>query len=195
MAISYPLSIPAALHVAKISITGKSVVSMASSPFTLQQQVYAHQGQCWMAEISCPKMERTNAEQVVGFLLALNGRQGTFYLGDSAYRTPRGSIAGSATCNGAQTIRSTTLTLTGHTGTLAVGDWLSISTNLYKVVQVNSAGSVDVFPALRAAYANGTAITYSTPLGLFRLASSEVKWDIDEVKIYGVSFAAMEVLP
>lgn len=165
---------------------------MMESPFTFQQQVYAHPGQCWMANVVCPPMVRANAEQVIGFLLALRGKYGTFYLGDSAGRSPRGTIAGSPTCNGTQTARSSTLALTGHTGTFAVGDWLSISGYLYKVVQVNGAGNVDVFPSLRVAHPNGTAIVYSSPVGLFRLASSETPWDIDSMRIYGVAFGAVE---
>jgi len=194
MSLSYPLTPPAALHVAKLTISARSVVGVAESPFTYEQQIYAHPGQAWSLDVSCPPMERANAEQVVAFLLALNGRQGTFTIGDSAYTTPRGSFAGSATCNGTQTARGSTLTLAGHTGTLAVGDWLQISTALYKVVQVNSAGSVDVFPRLRSAYAGGTAITTTSPKGVFRLASSAVKWDINEIKVYGVAFSAVEAL-
>lgn len=194
MSLSYPLTPPAALKVAKLSITARSVVSVAESPFTLEQQVYQHQGQAWQADVVCPPMERANAEDTIGFLLALNGRRGTFYLGDSAYTSPRGTISGSPTCNGAQTANSSTLTLTGHTGSFAVGDWLQISSSLYKVVQVNSGTSVDLFPRLRSAYAGGTAIVTSSPKGVFRLASGATKWDINEIKVYGIAFSAVEAL-
>lgn len=193
MSLTYPLTPPAVLKVARLSITARTVVASAESPFTLEQQVYAHQGQAWQAEVSCPPMLRADAEQVLAFLLALNGKQGTFKLGDSSATAPRGTIAGSPTCNGTQTARSTTLTLTGHTGTLAVGDWIQISTALYKVVQVNSAGSVDVFPRLRSAYAGGTAIVYSSPVGLFRLTGA-TSWDISEARTYGIAFSAVEAL-
>lgn len=192
MAISYPLTLPAAFRVARMSITGSSVVSVAASPFTMEQQVYQHQGQGWQLDVQLPPMTRADAEEVIGFLLALQGRYGTFYAYDSANRTPRGSISGSATCNGAQTARASTLALTGHSGTLAVGDWIQISTYLYKVAQVNSGASVDVFPRLRAAHTNGTAITYTNPKGIFRLSSNQTRWDIDAVKIYGIGFSAVE---
>jgi hypothetical protein len=194
MSISYPLTPPGALRVAKLTLTARAVVGVAESPFTLEQQVYTHPGQGWMAEVYCPPLLRANAEQVLAFLLALNGRQGTFYLGDSAATTPRGTIAGSATCYGTQTAAGTTLTLTGHTGTLAVGDWLQISTSLYKVTQVNSAGNVDVWPRLRSAHAGGTAITYNSAKGVFRLTSSATKWDIDAMRTYGIAFSASEAL-
>lgn len=158
----------------------------------MEQQVYQHQGQGWQLDVQLPPMTRADAEEVIGFLLALQGRYGTFYAYDSANRTPRGSISGSATCNGAQTARASTLALTGHSGTLAVGDWIQISTYLYKVAQVNSGASVDVFPRLRAAHTNGTAITYTNPKGIFRLSSNQTRWDIDAVKVYGIGFSAVE---
>lgn len=195
MAISYPLTPPAALKVASISITPKTVVASATSPFTLQQQVYVHPGQRWQAEVHLPPMKRANAEDVIAFLLALNGPQGTFYLGDSANRLARGTIAGTVTVGASAVANSTTLPISGGTGAFALGDWLQVGTTtaakLHKVIKVN-AGSVDVFPRLRSAYASGTAITYSSPVGLFRLPSTEMPWTIDESKIYHIGFAAVE---
>lgn len=192
MSLTYPLTLPAAFRVARMTITGRSVVAVAESPFTMEQQVYQHQGQGWQLDVSLPPMTRADAEDVIGFLLSLQGRYGTFYGYDSANRTPRGSISGSATCSGAQTARSSSLSITGHSGTLSVGDWIQISTYLYKVAQVNSSSSVDVFPRLRAAHANGTAVTYTNPKGIFRLASNSTRWDIDAAKVYGIAFSAVE---
>ena len=90
------------------------------------------------------------------------------------------------------TANGTTLTFGGATGSFAVGDWLQISTSLYKVVQVNSSSSVDLFPALRKSYAGGTAITYTNAKGVFRLASPSTEWAIGEASIYGVGFAIIE---
>ncbi len=195
MAITFPLSPPAALKVAKISITARTSIVKAQSPFTFQPQVQVNQGQAWMIEVSLPPLKRAEAEQVLAFLLAMNNGEGTFTLGHAAGATSRGTISGSPTCNGTQTARGTTLLLTGHSGSLALGDWIQISTNLYKVVQVNSGTSVEVFPALRSAYANGTAIVYTNAVGLWRLPKSETSWDIDNMRIYGIAFSAMEEVP
>jgi len=195
MAISFPLTPPAALKVAKISITAKTSIAKAQSPFTFQPQVQVNQGQCWMIEVTLPPLKRAEAEQVLAFLLASNNGEGTFTMGIAAGATSRGTISGSPTCNGTQTARGTTLLLTGHSGSLALGDWIQIGTNLYKVVQVNSGTSVEVFPALRSAYAGGTAIVYSNAVGLWRLPKAETPWDIDNMRIYGVAFSAMEEVP
>lgn len=195
MAITFPLTPPAALKVAKITITAKTSIAKAQSPFTFQPQVQVNQGQCWLLEVTLPPLKRAEADQVIAFLLASNNGEGTFTLGNAAAAASRGTISGSPTCNGTQTARGTTLLFTGHSGSLALGDWIQISTNLYKVVQVNSGTSVEVFPALRSAYAGGTAIVYSGAVGLWRLPTSETTWDIDNMRIHGISFSAMEVVP
>ena len=90
------------------------------------------------------------------------------------------------------TANATTLTFGGATGSFALGDWLQISTSLYKVVQVNSSSSVDVFPVLRSSYAASTPITYANAKGVFRLASGSTEWSIDLASIYGVNFSIIE---
>ena len=60
-------------------------------------------------------------------------------------------------------------------------------------MQVN-AGSVDVFPTLRTAYASGTAITYTNALGLFRL-KAPVPWTAIENRLYdGLVISAREAV-
>ena len=181
MAISYPLTPPAALEASSLSITGISATSRNVSPFTLQTQQYNWPGQGWLGSVECPPMQRAEAEQVLSFLLS--AQRGTFYFGDYANPTARGNVTGTLTVSSA-TANTTTLGISGATGSFAVGDWLQISTSLYKVVQVNSSSSVDLFPVLRASYAGGTAITYSSARGVFRLAESSTQWSIDVAKFY-----------
>jgi len=134
-------------------------------------------------------MVRADAEAIIGFLLA--AQRGTFYFQDYANTTVRGSVTGTLTVATA-TANQSTLTISGATGTFAVGDWLQISTSLYKVIQVNSSSSVDLFPVLRSAYAAGTAITYSNAKGVFRLGEPSVNWSIDVAKMYGLTFSIIE---
>ena len=189
MAISYPLTPPAALEASSLSITGISATSRNVSPFTLQTQQYNWPGQGWLGSVECPPMQRAEAEQVISFLLS--AQRGTFYFGDYANPTARGNVTGTLTVSSA-TANTTTLGISGATGSFAVGDWLQISTSLYKVVQVNSSSSVDLFPVLRSSYAGGTAITYSNAKGVFRLAESSTQWSIDTAKFYGISFSVVE---
>ena len=189
MAITYPLTPPAALEASSLSITGISATSRNVSPFTLETQQYNWPGQGWLGSVECPPMQRAEAEQVLSFLLS--AQRGTFYFGDYANPTARGNVTGTLTVSSA-TANTTTLGISGATGSFAVGDWLQISTSLYKVVQVNSSSSVDLFPVLRASYAGGTAITYSSARGVFRLAESSTQWSIDVAKFYSISFSVVE---
>ena len=189
MAISYPLTPPSPFNLSRLSLTGVSATSRNTSPFTLQTQQYNWPGQAWLGSVDCPPMKRADAETIIAFLLA--AQRGTFYFQDYANPSPRGTVTGTLTVSTA-TANGTTLTFGGATGNFAVGDWLQISTSLYKVVQVNSSSSVDLFPALRKSYAGGTAITYTNAKGVFRLASPSTEWAIGEASIYGVGFAIIE---
>jgi len=189
MALTYPLTPPSPFRVSRLSLSGFSATSRNVSPFTFQIQQYNWAGQAWSGQVDCPPMTRADAEAVIGFLLA--AQRGTFYFQDYANPTNRGGVTGTLTVASA-TANTTTLGISGATGSFAVGDWLQISTSLYKVVQVNSSSSVEVFPVLRSSYAAGTAITYSNAKGVFRLSEPLTNWSIDNAKIYGVSFGIVE---
>lgn len=189
MAITYPLSPPSPFRASRLSFTGVSAISRNMSPFTMQVQQYNWQGQAWIGSVDCPPMVRADAEAVIAFLLA--AQRGTFYFQDYANPTNRGGVTGTLTVTTA-TASATTLTFGGATGSFALGDWLQISTSLYKVVQVNSSSSVEVFPVLRSSYAASTPITYANAKGVFRLASGSTEWSIDLASIYGVNFSIIE---
>jgi hypothetical protein len=172
---------------------------MNQSPFTGQQQTFVWPAQWWEVTVELPAMTDASAGEWRAFFLACNGREGTFYFGDSVRKVPRGTIAGSVTVGSGSVSNSTTLPLAGGTGVFAVGDWLQVGTTtaarLHQATKINSGdGTIDVFPRLRSAYANGTAIDYTSPVGLFRLQDMP-SWMFDEAKIaQGVTFSAMEVL-
>lgn len=189
MALSYPLTPPSPFRASKLTLSGTSAISRNFSPFTFQVQQYNWPGQAWAGSVECPPMVRADAEEVIGFLLA--AQRGTFYFQDYANTTARGSVTGTLTVASA-TANSTTLGISGATGTFSVGDWLQIGTSLYKVILVNSSSSVELFPVLRSSYAVGTAITYSNAKGVFRLAELKTEWSIELAKIYGISFSIAE---
>jgi hypothetical protein len=189
MAITYPLTPPSPFRISKLTLSGMSATSRNVSPFTFQTQQYNWPGQAWMGSVECPPMTRAAAEEVIGFLLA--AQRGTFYFQDYANTSVRGNVTGTLTVSSA-TANTSTLGISGATGTFAVGDWLQIGTSLYKVVQVNSSSSVDLFPVLRSSYTGGTSITYSNAKGVFRLAESRTEWSIELASIYGITFSIAE---
>lgn len=206
MAITYPLTFPASPGIARLRITPRSVVSMTQSPFTGQQQVYKHQGQWWEAEVTLPAMSRAEAEVIIAFLLSLDGRYGTFLMGDPIGTAPRGIGTGTPLVNGGSQTGQDLVTdgwTTSQTGILKAGDWIQLgtglNTKLHKVLaDANSNGSgqatLTIFPKLRSSPADNAAITVNSTKGLWRLASNEMPYDIDEASTYGITFACIEAL-
>lgn len=206
MALTYPLALPAALPARAVRWSPLTVVEDARSPFTLESQVYVHQGQAWRVLVELPPMERADAEQWVGFLLALNGREGTFAMGPPEYRAPRGVATGTPLVKGAGQSGRTLLTdgwTSGVAGILRAGDYFQLgsgaSARLHKVVQdaaSNGSGdaTLEIWPRLRAAPADNAPITVSAPVGVWRLASNETRWDVGTALIYGMAFEAIEAL-
>lgn len=195
MAISYPISLPTtSIGIANISLGAENAVAVSSSPFTYKQQVIQHPGQRWTATVTIPPVRREFAEPWVAFLLALRGQVGTFLLGDPAGAAPRGT-ATSATITGTTGASSVSVTMTG---TLLAGDYIQLGSGsdatLHKVVQdQNGSGTLEIWPALRK---DRTAVsaTLTSARGLFRLATNQQNWSINESSVYGITFDAVEAL-
>lgn len=205
MAISYPLSLPAAPAFSQLRLTARSVVGVSRSPFTGQQQVQEHAGQWWEIEARIPPMARAAAEQWVAFLLKLKGMKGTFLLGDIVGAVPRGTIAGSPAVDGAHAARSATLALKGLTvgTTLLAGDYFQVgsgtTTRLHKNLSDATADgsgemTLDIWPSLREALSDSAAVTVTNCKGTFRLSSNETPWDIGSAQFYGIALGAIEAL-
>lgn len=210
MAISYPLNFPASRGPRRITFSADSVVAIQASPFTREQTVYAWPGDEWGAQVEIPPIQYLPdaAAWIAGFLLALNGQEGTFLMGPvdaHNYAGARGTWNGTApkvygaVAAGARTIPVKNLEA-GVTWKLM--DWLQVgsgsSARLHQVIKDGSAsgspadGLVEVWPAVRGALADGDAITLASPQGVWRLAQNQRSWSIDLAQTYGIGFNCME---
>lgn len=192
MAISYPLSLPATNAVSSITFTANNAVAYARSPFTFSGEAHAYPGEMWQADVSLKPMREDDAEAWSAWLTSLRGQFGTFYLGNPFRNSPRGT-ATSATITGSSGDRSVSVTMTG---TLKAGDYFSLgtgtSTKLYKVLEDQSgSGTLEIWPSLRAD-ASGATADLTSPVGTFRLATNSVEWSVNNLAIYGITFAAIE---
>lgn len=209
MSIVYPLSLPTVTGIRSINLRARNAVGLSRSPFTFKEQVFSHGGQMLEAEINLPPMTRAEGEQWVSFLIKLKGMQGTFLLGDPAAATPRGSAAstpGTPVVSGAGQIGDD-LTVSGLPadvdGYLLAGDYIQLGTSgsatLHKVLNdvdtnASGVGLIDLYPSIRTAPADAAAVVVSNAKGVFRLATNETNWSINEVTHYGLSFAAVEAI-
>jgi hypothetical protein len=209
MTISFPLTLPTATGISSITLRAINAVAISESPFTLKQQVVAHTGQRWEAEVTIPPIKREQAEVWVSFLVSLQGVRGTFLLGDPANATPRGSASsapGTPLVNGASQTGDS-LTIDGcpasATGYLKAGDYIQLgggsTATLHKVLQdVNTNGSgqatIDLWPYIRNAPSDNSTVVVSNAVGVFRLGSNETNWTIRDAAIYGITFPAIEAI-
>jgi len=206
MPISYPRALPTHTGIRQITLRAVNVTAVSESVFTLRQQVFKHSGERWEAEVTLPQMARSDAEQWVAWLLSMRGREGTFLLGDPLGATPRGSAGGTPRVNGAgQTGDSITIDgcTASQTGWLKAGDYIQLGSgagsSLHKVLQdvsSNGAGqaTIDVWPSIRTAPADNSTVVVSAGKGVFRLATSNTEWSINEIAHWGIVFPAVEAI-
>jgi hypothetical protein len=204
--LTYPLNFPSIPGVREFVLRARSTVGASTSPFTAQQQVYVHQGEWFEADVTLPPMKPDPAEDVVAFLLSLNGMEGTFLMPDLGYRAPRGSALGAPLVNGAGQTGKTLVTDNWNvsiTNLLKPGDEFQLGTasvsRLYKVTApVNSNGSgqatIEIWPRLRESPADNAVIWTESPKSVWRLMSNDSEWSVGVARIYGLRFSCREAL-
>lgn len=203
MTITFPLTPPATIAKG-IRFTPDTVVAQSTSPFTLEQEIFEHQGQMWRATIQLPPMEQDEAEEWVSFGLALNGAAGTFLFGDPVGQTARGTAAGTPLVDGAGQQRSKIVNTKGwapNSNIFLPGDYIQLPNNrLHKVLTDTTAdgsglAALDVFPRIRDVQVDDDPIIVSNTVGIWRIDGDVPAWDIREAQIYGISFTAREAIP
>lgn len=203
MTITYPLDLPSAPSApAEIRIFPMSAVAVSRSPFTLREQVQVHQGQLWQAEVTLPRMDGDAAAAWQAWLLSLNGREGTFRMGDPGRRVPRGLGTGSPQIDGAGQ-SGNTVQIDGFTpskaGILLAGDYIQIGDRLHMVLEdanSDSSGEVtlSIWPRLREEPVNNSPVIVNNPTGLWRLATNEMPWTTRPPVRVSITFSAVEAL-
>lgn len=203
--IAFPLAMPSVFKVAEAAFEAVSQAGASLSPFTGEEQIYVHQGEWLEVEVSCPPMKRAVAEEVVAWLVSLNGLEGSFLLPPPGYGAgARGSLSGAPIVTSGGQTGKTLVTgnwTPGATNVLKAGDWFQLgagsAAHLYKVVQNFSPngsgnGSIEFWPRLKSTPADNDPLTVVNPVGCFRLLEGRRRWSIAQAMIYGVTFRAKE---
>lgn len=203
MAITYPVNIPNHSF-SSMTMRLRRSSAMTESTFTLQQQVVQYEGAVWEAEITIPPLTYAEARQWEAFILSLRGMRGTFIMGNPLNDAPTGTVS-ALLLNGQATVRSTEFGVdgAGANETIKAGDYFSIGTgadqHLHQVMQdvtlsESGSGTINVEPPLRTTYANNTALDLTYPKGVWRLASNDIGWSINQASIYGFTIPCVEAL-
>lgn len=207
MTISFPLSLPSTRAPAQIQWRRNVKVGSVESPFSFVPQTFVWAGaDRWEAMLSWGEMGQADADDVEAFLLALNGAEGSFLLGDPLRTVPRGTWAGqSPLVNGAsQTGKTLAIDgLTPTTTTGKAGDYFQLgsgaTSRLHRLTApftANGAGqaTLDIWPSQRGSPADNAPLTLSSAKGLFMLASSLHGWSQQDVRDMGIALDAIEDL-
>lgn len=191
---TFPINLPADPKPREITWKQASRVSVASSPLTGTQQVYAHPGQWWEFSFELPRLNAAQSAEWAAMLLRLNGREGSFNFAPTD-ATPQGSVSGTIVVDA---VNGDELDLSGMTGTFTAGDWIQVENGLYRITvgatAVAGTATIEVWPKPRAEIVAATSeVEYTNPVGRFRLFDS-FEWNMDVAKVYGINIGAREVL-
>ena len=185
-----PLAFPN-VGIANMSMRLKRTVAVAESPFTLDTQVYNHQGARWEAEVTLPPLKGADASAMEAFIVGLKGRSGTFTFGNPLHTSSIGNNTVSSAA-----IRAETFALTGGTGAIPAGTYFKLNNFLYLVTSDKAAGAtaLNFQPPLRLAVTSSSAITFNLPTTTWRMQSNDIGWSINSASFYGFSFSCCEAL-
>ena len=185
-----PLSFPN-VGIQSMSMRLRRVVAVAESPFTLDTQVYTHQGARWEAEISLPPLTHAEAKSIEGFIVGLKGREGTFTFGN-----PLDTSTLSDNTVSSAAIRAESFTLGSGTAAVSAGTYFELNSFLYCVTSDKAAGAttLNFQPPLRSAVTSSLVVKYNLPTTTWRMSANDFGWSINEASIYGFSFSCVEAL-
>lgn len=203
---SFPLTMPVTKGFQGIELTMFDVSAISESPLTLSQQVQVFPGQRWSANVTLPPMKRPDAEPWLAFLAALQGRVGTFLLGDPLGKNPQGIATGAPLVNGANQSGNTLITdgwTHSITGIMKAGDYIQLingsNNRLHKLLADSDSDSsgnatLTIWPSHRESPADNLAIIVTNTVGQFRLAASQRTWSSTPGGIYSITFPCGEAL-
>lgn len=207
MTISFPLAMPTTRAPARIDFRAETQVGSVESPFSFVPQTYVWAAERWLATLTWGQMGQADADDVeAGLLLALNGREGSFLLGDPLRITPRGTWAGQSPLVNLGSQTGKTLNIDGLTPTTTTGkkgDFFQLgsgaTSRLYRLTAdftANGSGqaTLDFWPSLRVSPADNAALTLSSAKGLFMLNQNVRGWTLEDVRDSGISIECIEDL-
>src|SRR5712691_2135421 len=203
--ISFPLALPSTRAPARIDFRREVNVGSSESPFSFSPQIYVWPADRWLLSLSWGMMGRSDADDVEGFLLALNGREGSFLAGDPLRAAPLGTWLGQSPLVNGAAQSGKTLAIDGLSAgaTGARGDWFQLgsglSSRLYRLTQAfaaNGSGqaTLDFWPRLRSIPADNDPLTLASAKGIFMLAGNVDGWTQEDVRDSGISLDCVEDL-
>lgn len=209
-AMTYPLTMPTSVGFKTSRFSLERNAAVNRSTFSGKQQVYDFGLALWKATLTLPPMSRSQAREWQAFFVALRGRFGTFKMGDPDAKIPEGTAKeeffGVARADGARSAGLQTNSIVvdglrpGSDGDifLYAGEWISIHDRLYMVrenaVRQYSHVTIEFEPSLKDDVVDNQTFLVANTLGIWRMDTNELGWDVDHVSKYGFTFSCTEAL-
>ncbi len=186
-----PLAFPS-VGIQNIEMRLKRAVAVSESPFSYEQQVYEHQGARWECEVTLPPLSISEARSVQAFIVALKGQSGTFTFGHPLTTTTGKTV----TSSGTTAIRAEQINCSSGSSSVVAGTYFQLGDYLYICTEDKASGTAPIKfqPPLRTAVASGTALDFTSPKSLWRMASNDIGWKTNAASMYGFTFAFVEAL-
>lgn len=179
--------LPAVLtRATRISWTMDSNHGLAESPFSGIVQAQRGTIERWKFTMDIRRLGRREAAEAMAFFLQLEGRLGTFRMGDPAAAVPIGRASGAPILSASGAAGDRTIATSGWTpnttAILYAGDWIQIGDQLARVsrtVDSSSTGTATLYlwPRLMIPFATLTPIIVRNPRGIFRFTSDLPAWE------------------
>ena len=204
---SYPLTLPTS---PSNFVTSEwriiRTVAYTESPFTYGQQVAKYQGSVWQTTVTLPPMNRADAGAWQSFFMQLNGRFGTFLLGDPDAKTIQGGATTVISVNGDHSVGAYDVVVDGADTSTVIfkkGDYVQFgsgaTSKLHMIVaditsDASGNATLQIEPSLKTALTDDDVITYSNTKAVMRMDANELGWNANNVSLYGISFSCTESL-
>jgi hypothetical protein len=153
------------------SIQPREFVVGDVSPFTGSREVM-HRYHQWHVIMTWNHIRHAQAHAIMAHFNRGRGGRSIFQIPIFNYRAKVGTKSGSVTLSGAHSANTTSLTITGGSGSLAAGDWIRINQTtdvprLYQVTTDESGNVITINPGLRVAQTSGSTVHIFGGSGLF----------------------------
>ena len=199
MAITYPRDFPTIngqTIIEKMTIRQKSATVVQQSPYSYHQQVHDFGGIRWEAEVTIRPLTHDEALVFQGFLASLQGQKFTFLMGSPLWTSDNADNdveVSQATDAGDETMQIRVATLRE----VKAGQFFEMDQQLYMFLEdqgTTTGTTLKITPPTRKDYTAATDCITNLPVGTWRLATSDVNWDISKASLYGFTFACVEAL-
>jgi hypothetical protein len=204
--VAVPIPSVGAAKVLEFSIS--DAIALVSGAYTKETQAFAWPGADeWSIKGTLPPLRTdTESRPWVSWLMQMRGMLRATLICDPTYRGPQGYLVGSVPVidsSGGETnlASATRMYLKGFApntdGVLRAGDRLQSGYRLHQVLEdvnsdANGKANFEIWPSQRETPADGAAVIFDNPQGLFRLSANVRNWSSDTTQMSAISFSLVE---